>query len=393
MLDPSLLAREYGYLDDVVFVDICSVAMPPRRVREAYGSFMDDYVRAYGRGLIESSWNIVEEARGNLSRLVNGKVQEIAFTKNTCEGISILASGFSFEPGDNVVVCDQEHPSNMLPWINARQRGVELRVVTSVGPTISVPEIIALTDSRTRIIAISAAQFSTGFLVDLALLGSECRSRGIHLAVDAIQVLGRIPIDVQRLGIDYMSAGGNKGLLGTLGSGVVYCRSDLAEMITPPYAGYQSVINSVSPPATVTNFEDVNWHSSAQRFESGNLNFNGIHAMSLGVSLILELGLPNIAQWTRALEDYVRAELIPLDLDVINLPDAHRSGTICINISTAHQESIATVLLEHGVFATVRAGTIRISLGFYNTFEQMDRLITALGAVARIPSATARQEG
>ena len=228
--------------------------------------------------------------------------------------------------------------------------------------------------------------------MDLALLGSECNRRGIHLAVDAIQVLGRMPIDVQSLGIGYLSAGGNKGLLGTLGSGVVYCRSDLAEMITPPYAGYQSVVNSVAPPSRVTNFENLNWHPSAQRFESGNLNFNGIQAMSLGVSLILELGVQNIAQWTRALEDYLREKLTSLDLDVIELPEAHRSGTICINISTAHQESIASFLLEHGVYATVRGGTIRMSLGFYNTFEQMDRLITALRAVARITRPTAQQE-
>ena len=169
----------------------------------------------------------MNETRPKIARLINAAdPHEIAFVKNTCEGISIVADGFPLGRGDNVVVADQEHQANLYPWINVHQRkGVELKVVKSVHGEIPTEKMISMMDENTKILAISAAQFSTGFFTDLTTLGTECHKRGVVFVVDGIQVIGRIKIDVRKMHIDYLAAGSNKGLLGTLGEiGRASCR-------------------------------------------------------------------------------------------------------------------------------------------------------------------------
>jgi cysteine desulfurase/selenocysteine lyase len=385
LVHEELVRREYGFLDDVIFVDMCSVVMPPVRVQNAYGSFMTDYVANFGRGLIPDSHAMVDRARATLAKLINANAHEIGFTKNTCEGLSILAAGFTFGSGDNVIISSHEHPSNALPWVNAQRNGVELRVVESAGAELDVSELLASADHHTRIISVSAAQFNTGFLVDLHFLGAECRRRGIVLAVDAIQALGRVPLDVQAMNIDFLAAGGNKGLLATVGAGFAYCSDRIVAEVVPPYAGYQSVVNETAPPSPIAEFETVAWHPDARRIESGNLNYNGINAMALGAGLLLELGVDRIADWTAVLEADLRRSIAELPLDVIPIADpANRCGTVCLNYPPAVESDLIAILERHRVYATVRGGWMRLSLGFYNTRDQVQRLTQALAEISRL---------
>ena len=180
MLDQALIQREYGFLGDHIFLNVSQVVMPPKRVQDAYNSFMVDYVRDFGEDIVPKAWAIVDQARVNLAKLVNAAdSHEIAFVKNTAEGMSILAMGYPLEIGDTVVLADQEHQSTLFPWINAhQQRGIKLNIVKSVNGEIPLGDMIAKIDSRTKILVVSAAQFSTGFLADLRALGAECRKRG-----------------------------------------------------------------------------------------------------------------------------------------------------------------------------------------------------------------------
>lgn len=215
MLNQDLIQEEFGYLEDVVFLNISSVVMPPQRVRNAYRSFMDDYVSNFGDGVVPKAWGLVENARPALAKLIHAaQPHEIAFVKNTSEGISAIANGFPFAPGDNVVLADQEHGSLLYPWINVHeQKGVDLHVVKSVDGEIPFADMVAAMDTHTRILAVSAVQFSTGFAADLMALGAECHRRGIVFVVDGIQALGRLNIDVQACHIDYLAGGSNKGML------------------------------------------------------------------------------------------------------------------------------------------------------------------------------------
>ena len=389
MLNQELIQREYGFLKDVVFLNVSSVVMPPKRVQEAYGNFMADYVSKFGENIVPAAWDIANEARPKLAELINAQdPHEIAFVKNTCEGISIIANGYPFKKGDNVVLADQEHQANLFPWINVHeQKGVELKIVKSVDREVRTEDMLALIDGKTKILTISAAQFSTGYFADLKTLGEECKKRGIIFVVDGIQALGRLKIDVQEMNIDWLTAGSNKGLLGTLGAGFVFCSNRIVKQIIPPYASYQSVLSHVEAPAITTNFDHLTWYPYARRFESGNLSYNCILAISKGVELVLELGIDNIEEQIRMLEKYLRDKIKNLKLPVVTHSfEKNNSGIVIVYYPREHEEDVVRILKKHKIYATMRGGYIRFGIEFYNTIEQMDIVVKALNEVADFTS-------
>lgn len=387
MINKDLINEEFGFLKDAIFLNVSSVVMPPKRVQEAYSNFMADYVKNCGEDIVPRAWAIVNETRPKISQLINAaNPHEIAFVKNTCEGISIIADGYPLKKGDNIVIADQEHQANLFPWINVHERrGIELKVVASKDREVCTQDMIDSIDSHTKILTISAAQFSTGFFADLKTLGEECKKRGVVFVVDGIQALGRIKIDVQELNIDYLAAGTNKGLLGTLGAGMIYCSDRIVKDIIPPYASYQSVVSHVSPPAITTNFEHLEWYPHARRFESGNLSYNCILAISKGVDLILELGIENIEAHIRALETYLRNLIADLPLHVVQAEDPKNwSGIVCVYYPPDADDEVVRILRSYKIYATMRGGYMRFGINFYNTMEQMEIVSKALHEVAKL---------
>lgn len=387
MLNQELIQKEYGFLEGNIFLNVSQVCMPPVRVQEAYGKFMDDYVKIFGMGVVDIAWGIVHGCREKLAKLINAaESHEIGFVKNTAEGMSILAAGYPLKAGDSVVIADQEHQSTLFPWINAHeQRGIKLNVVKSVNGEIPMDDMIAAIDETTKVLVVSSAQFSTGFMADLELLGRVCKEKGVIFAVDGIQTLGRINMDVQKMNIDYLVAGSNKGLLGSLGCGFVYCSDRIVKDIIPPYAGYQSTVSHVSPPSVTTNFETLEWYPHARRFESGNLSYNCILAVDKGVELLLELGMENIESHVLELERYLREKLTDLPLHVVQPKDPkYWSGIICIYYPKEKDEEVIKILKGYNIHGTMRGGYIRFGLDFYNTKEQMDIVAKALFEVAEL---------
>ncbi|MDR3264395.1 MAG: aminotransferase class V-fold PLP-dependent enzyme, partial [Synergistaceae bacterium] len=255
----------------------------------------------------------------------------------------------------------------------------------SVNGEIPMEDVIAGMNGRTRVLVLSSAQFSTGFMSDIRSLGAECRRRNILFAVDAIQTLGRIKLDVQEMNIDWLAAGGNKGLLGTLGAGFVYCGDRIVKDVVPPYAAYQSTETHTAPPAITTNFDTLEWRPDARRFESGNLNYNGILAISKGVDLLLELGVDNIDAHVRELETRLREKIRSLPLKIVEPRDPKNwSGIVCVYYPTDFEEEVKAILTDHRIHATMRGGYIRLGIDFYNTPEQMDITANALSLISRI---------
>ena len=387
MLNQKLIDEEYGFLGDAIFLNVSQVVMPPKRVQDAYRRFMDDYVANFGMDVVSRAWDIVNNARPKLQKLIGAKeAHEIAFVKNTAEGISILANGLTYHEGDNIVIADQEHQSVLFPWIAVHERyGVELKVVKSINREIPTEDMIAAIDEHTRVLIVSAVQFSTGFCSDLKRLGEACREKGIIFAVDGIQALGRLQLNVQNCHIDWLAAGSNKGLLGTLGAGFVYCSDRIVKDIIPCYAGYQSTVSHVAPPSVTTEFDHLEWYPHARRFESGNLSYNCIEAISNGVDLILELGIDNIDAHIRKLEKHLREQISDLSLPVVQAEDEkHWGGVICVYYPAEHEDDVVRILQSHNIYCTMRGGYIRFGLEFYNTLEQMDIVSAALHEIDAI---------
>src|SRR6185369_11868179 len=153
----------------------------------------------------------VAEVRKLAARLINAAdADDVYFVPNTTHGISVVAEGFPWTPGDNVVLAAEEYPANQYPWMNLAHRGVEVRSVPSRENRVAIDDLRDAINARTRVLTVSAVQFASGFRHDLDQLGELCRSRGVFFFVDAIQALGAFPIDVRKTPIDALAANDHK---------------------------------------------------------------------------------------------------------------------------------------------------------------------------------------
>ena len=386
MLNKELIAREYHYLGDLIHVNTCMVGLLPARVQAASNNFALDHNEvALMTGKV-SNEDTRMETRALLAQLVGAAPEEIAFTRSTTEGLSILAMGYPLGPGDNVVTCDLENPSNLYPWFNAaRQRGYEARVIHTDGSRLPIEDIRAAIDGNTKIVSLSTVQAGTGYYFDIAAVAELCHSAGALLAVDGIQAIGRMNINVKKMGIDYLSCGGYKGLLAGFGTGFLYCRGDLIASVTPPYAGPTSAVSAVSPPAVTPDPSFFEFAPTAARFEAGTHNAYGVTCMRASASLLLELGLDNIEPHVLGLEQRLREQLAGQNIHWLgaDLPD-RRSGVVTLTYPEAHYAKVAELLKERNISLTHRPGYIRMCLSFYNTEEQVDVIADAFRAMANL---------
>ena len=272
------LRSHFPVVNHWVFLDHAAVAPLPdvsvRAYHEYAASFSKNGIAAIGDWIHRH-----KEVRQLAARVVNApSVEDICFITSTTFGIGIVAEGFPWQAGDNVVVPAEEFPSNIYPWMNLKDRGVETRLVPSRGSRVSIDDIRSAMNNKTRVLAISAVEFASGYRNDLAALGELCRSRNIFFFVDAIQWLGMMPLDVQALGIDALAAGSHKWLLGPEGSGFAYIRREWASRMHKVFAGFHSVVN----PFDYSKL-DFTQKPNAGRWEGGAYN-TGRHPRAGGES-------------------------------------------------------------------------------------------------------------
>ena len=372
--------------DEAVQVNICTVGIPPLRTRRVGEGFMGDY-QDYTIGIDENRFSgMRQRAREALARLIGGvDADEIAITKNTTEGVCILASGYPLGPGDNVVTCDMENQSNLFPWFNnSIIRGYEVRVAKTSGGRISARELEALVDGGTKIVSISAVQAGTGYFADLAAISEVCRRHGAILAVDAIQALGRMRIDAPALGIDYLSCGGFKGLLSGFGVGFLWCKSEILGRLAPPYVGFQSAVPYMSPPAVTPGIEGFRLVDGINRIEAGTYNMHGVALMESSVGLILQLGPEAIEEHILGLEGYLRQKLSTCGLEVLTPEsEARRSGIVIMYYPKEGREAALEILGKHRIRLTHRPGYMRLAIGIYNTESDMDKVARAMEEIGK----------
>ena len=375
MLNAELIEAEYGYLGDAIFLNTSSVAVPPSRVRNACRRCMDDLAQAYGIPAYDEYDNIRSQTKSLLGSLIHCQPDEIAFTKNTTEGNSLLARGLDLKGGDSVIICDMEHPSLLYPWLYSQRRGIDVRIVKSHNGSFSLEDIAALTDKSTKVIAVSAVQYGSGYLADLKGIGTFCAENHIIFAVDGIQAVGKIPIDVQKMHIDYLTCGAFKGLLGSLGIGFLYCRRDLIPHIEPCKISYHTAENYVDAPDILQDFSPPLLRTDIHRLEAGSSNTYGIISLNKGVELILELGVSNIFFHIMELEKQLRGRLYGSGYEFYEHdPNVGFSGIISLRFPENGTELLKKAFAENRVYATVKKGYVRMALEFFNTGEQMDRL-------------------
>ncbi len=368
--------REFPVTEKYLYLDHAGVGPISLRVKTAIGQFLDESTER-GSFYYPRWTERTMEIRRTCAQLVNAGPDEIAFIKNTSHGLSIIAQGLDWRPGDNVLIYEKEFPSNIYPWLNLQSKGVEVRTIPSQQGRILIEDIKHLMDSRTRLLAISSVQFSNGFRTDLEKVGSLCRVRNILLCVDAIQSLGVLPMDVKAFNIDFLSADAHKWLLGPEGIGIFYCRKDLVEQLSPPLIGWKSVRNEL-------DFDHPDFHlkTNALRFEEGSMNLMGIFGLGAAVELLSGVGIENIERRVLGLGDIIIQEAERRSYTVLT-PKVweQRGGNITFS-GSFDPSRMRDAFRKKGIMINVRGGGLRVSPHFYNTegevrtfFDTLDRLL------------------
>jgi cysteine desulfurase/selenocysteine lyase len=316
-----------------------------------------------------------EDARGRFSQLIGADRTEIAITSSTAMGVNIIAKGLSWAQGDSVVVPTIDFPANMYPWLHLAAQGVEVRRVPPREGRITTGDLVAACDSRTRVVAVSLVQFSTGFRVDIDALGEACRARGILLVVDGMQAVGWLNLDVHASPIDVMALQSYKWLLGAPGVGWLYVRRSLIEQIEPLAVGSRSM-------TVRDSFLDHRFELSpeATRFESGVLNLHGIAGVGASLDLLSRVGLPAIEARVLSLAEELADRLAMSGYIVVSarMNRGERSPIVAFRHPQMDARLCHRRLIEAGVLVSLREGAVRASPHFYNVSDDIDRLLDAL---------------
>lgn len=312
--------------------------------------------------------------KDRIAGLIGAKRNEIAFVKNTTEGLVTVANGLSWKEGDNVILPDIEYPSNVYCWMKLAAKGVSIRWVKNRDGRFSVDDIRAAMDARTRLVSISAVQFSNGFRHDLEATASLCREQGVLLNLDAIQWVGALQMDVGKLGVDFISFGGHKWMLAPVGTGIFYCREGALDLLDPPSVGYHTMDRGEDHMEYV-----LDYRPNAGRFEEALVNFPGIWGLDAAVRMQLELTPKAIEAHILGLTQRAAEGMQRKGYLVVSPFGEHeRSGNLSFTHPHRAPAEIDLHLRDRGIDLAQRGGRLRISPSYYNDADEIDRLIDEL---------------
>ncbi len=320
-------------------------------------------------------WNRrVEEARTLAARLLGADASEIALVHSTTEGIGLVAEGYPWQSGDNVVTLANEFPSNLYPWMNLASRGVETRRVEAEGGRVDLAQLEAACDSCTRIITVSWVGYLSGWRIALDDVVEIARRKNVLLFVDAIQGLGAFPLDVRATPVDFLAADGHKWLLGPEGAGLFYIRREHLERLRPVGVGWHSVAH-----ASDYGRIELSFRPSAARYEGGTQNMAGFLALAESLELLLGFGLEAIAERVLAITDLACERLHEIGAVVASIREGdHRSGIVSFELPGQDAGAVRARCLKRGVALAARGGKLRISPHAYVDESDVRRLVAAL---------------
>ena len=377
-MDEKLLRlreEEFPVARHCIYLNHAAIGPLPRRSAER----MADLARTVSESGDRHWFEHMEEAervRGLAARLLGAREpHEVAFVENTSTGLSLIAEGLDWRPGDNVVSAELEFPSNVYPWMRLAEHGIEYRPVPERDGRIDPDELIARMDGRTRVLTLSWVQYASGYRADLVRLGEACRERGALFVVDVIQGLGALALNVEHDLVDVAVASSHKWLLGPEGIGLLYVSDRVLNRLRPARAGWRSMHD----PFRWKDFA-LDWNEGAKRFETGILNVYGIAALGGSLEVLEEAGSTAVERRVLALASLAARGLADRGFHVIS---SRRRGETSGIVTATHPDHNPEDLVRHlaaqDIIVAARAERLRVSPHFYNTVEEVERFLEGLG--------------
>ncbi len=362
------IATRWAYLDHAAVAPISQGA------REAIVRFSDQ-AATLGDTVWPQWAATTDQLRSNFASLLGCHSDEVCLVPNTTTGINLVAEGYPWRSGDNVVIPEGEFPSNLFPWLNQQSRGVEVRIVPRVNGQVRVEDLISRVDRATRMIAVSWVGYASGFRIDLDTLVEQAHQRNVLVSLDAIQGVGMYPLDLAKTPVDFLAADGHKWLLGPEGAGVAVIRSEHIETLRCGNIGWGSVKNShnyASP--------SMDLRTGAARFESGSANMVGAAALNASLEMFLKVrdchGPEAIARRVTELAASLCQSLQAVGATA-SLPEsaANRSGILKFELPGVEPADFRRQALQQDVVVSCRGGGVRASIHAYNDAGDLERLV------------------
>ncbi len=368
-MNDSQWSDEFPQDPNLIYLNHAAVAPWPKRTCSAVQAFAEENMT---RGAADYPRWMATEARLRqaLGSLIGAHADEVSLLKNTSEALSVVAHGLDWKSGDNVVISDEEFPSNRIVWESLSRQGVEVRRTPLTGPDEPEQALLQRTDRRTRLLAISSVQYASGLRMDLHQLGAALKQRGVLFCVDAIQSIGAEPLDVDAIQADFVAADGHKWMLGPEGLALFYCRAALRDQLQLRQYGWHMV-------AEAGNFDATTWTpaSDARRFECGSPNMLGVTALHASVALLQLVGIEHVAARIRERVGLLlEAFSAHPDIKVLTPKAPQRHLGICTFRRRDEAPEVTHERLKAaGVVCAQRGGGVRFSPHFYTPIEALER--------------------
>ncbi|NOZ75423.1 MAG: aminotransferase class V-fold PLP-dependent enzyme [FCB group bacterium] len=375
-MDIRRFRKDFPHLKNTgIYFDHAAVSPLNRRSRalldtylnQAQGEKINNYV---------DTMEMAETVRGKIGQLISASSERIALVRNTTDGLILLARGLQWSSGDRIILHRQEFPSNVYPWWELQPQGVKIDFIDTPDGRVTPADLESVVTPKTRLLAVSWVQYFNGYRNSIADLVSWCHERNILVAVDAMQGLGHLKMDVEAVGFDFMATGTAKWLLGPQGLGFVYITEELQEAIHPPHLGWQSR-------ETIWDFH--NYHQplkkTAGRYEFATPFSMGIWWFSGSLDLLLDAGPEAIEKRVLSLTDRLAEGLAQLGLTIISKREnpSEKSGIITVSLPDRDQnQELYTHLFARGFVVSIRNNLLRIAPHFYNLESEVDRFIEAI---------------
>jgi len=370
--------KEFHFIREITFLNHASFGpIPSRALRSTY-EYYDALTLKKVVDMDKLTFEKLDRIRTYLAKMIKAKPSEIGLVPNTSYGLNVAVNGLKWKNGDKVLLSDVEFPANVYPWLNLRRKGVKIIFIKSRDGFFDIDNLLKAIDSRCRVLSLGYVQFFNGFKNDLETIGKICQAKDIFLVVDGIQGVGCVDLDVKKAKIDFLACGGQKWLLSSLGTGFFYLSEKAKRKIEPSFFGWMGVDWKL-------NFSDLLRYDlspfqSSRKFEIGTYPFSTLWTMCSSLELLSEIGTKVIEKQVIGLQDLLLDYLNDSPYQVkSSLDPLHRSGIL--SFSGKDTARLFQILSKEKILVSFRENSIRVSPHFYNSPEDIQKLIQVLKKV------------
>jgi len=393
MYNVYAVREDFPVLKEVVYLDSTATTQTPVPAVEAMVEYFYRYAGNHGRGahrLARETTNRYEDARETVARFLNTEPSKTVFTKNTTEGINLIANSYPWEAGDHIVTTLLEHHSNLLPWLRLQKKGVNITIVSpdSEG-RIDTSLIENAFTEKTKLVAVTHISNVFGSVQDVKSITKHAHKNGIKVLIDGAQSAGHIPVDIKDLGCDFFATAGHKGLLGPQGTGVLYIKEP------------ETLESASLGGGTVSDVSGLTYvlEPSPACFEAGTPNIPGVIGLGKAVEYLEKIGVSEIEKHEIKLSMEAAKRLSELEHVEVYGPE-DRTGIVPFNVKGLHAHDVA-LILDQTKKICIRSGhhcaipitrflkvesTARASFALYNTEEEVEILVNAVAGLKALVS-------